>query len=58
MLKLIHFLIDRLKALEAALRPDTVLVSIMSVNNEIGVVQPMAEIGALCRKNKVRDRCE
>jgi cysteine desulfurase len=37
-------------ALEAAMRPDTVLVSVMGVNNEIGVVQPLAEIGALCRR--------
>ncbi|KAI8896878.1 mitochondrial cysteine desulfurase [Globomyces pollinis-pini] len=45
-------LID-LKALEDAIRPETVLVSIMAVNNEIGVIQPLAEIGAICRKNKV-----
>lgn len=32
-----------------ALRPDTVLVSVMAANNEIGTLQPMAEIGALCR---------
>ena len=42
-----------LKALEAALRPDTALVSVMAVNNEIGVRQPLAEIGALCRERKV-----
>ena len=36
-------------ALEAALRPDTILVSIMAVNNEIGVVQPIAQIGELLR---------
>ncbi|KAF8365366.1 hypothetical protein PRIPAC_83195 [Pristionchus pacificus] len=36
-----------------AIRPDTSLVSVMSVNNEIGVIQPIAEIGALCRSNKV-----
>jgi len=36
-------------ALEAALRSDTILVSIMAVNNEIGVVQPIAEIGELLR---------
>lgn len=41
-------LID-LKDLEAAMRPDTCLVSIMAVNNEIGVIQPIADIGALCR---------
>ncbi|KAF2005745.1 cysteine desulfurase [Amniculicola lignicola CBS 123094] len=39
--------------LEAAIRPETCLVSIMTVNNEIGVVQPMDEIGRLCRANKV-----
>jgi len=36
--------------LAAALRPETVLVSIMAVNNEIGVIQPLAEIGAICRR--------
>ena len=41
-----------MQELEAALRPDTALVSIMTVNNEIGVIQPMKEIGQLCRKNK------
>ncbi|MDG1286423.1 MAG: IscS subfamily cysteine desulfurase [Rickettsiales bacterium] len=43
-------LID-LEALKAALREDTLLVSIMMVNNEIGVIQPVTEIGALCRAN-------
>ncbi len=38
-----------LGVLEAALRPDTILVSVMFVNNEIGVVQDIAAIGALCR---------
>lgn len=42
-----------LAALKAAIRPDTCLVSVMAVNNEIGVVQPMAAIGALCREHKV-----
>ncbi|KAI1362125.1 cysteine desulfurase [Xylaria arbuscula] len=42
-----------MQELEAAIRPDTALVSIMTVNNEIGVIQPIAEIGQLCRKNKV-----
>ncbi len=32
-----------------ALRPDTIVVSVMSVNNEIGVVQPISEIGEICR---------
>jgi cysteine desulfurase len=42
-----------LALLEAALRPDTVLVSVMHVNNEIGVVQDIAAIGALCRRHGV-----
>ncbi len=37
----------------AALRPDTILASIMHVNNEIGVIQDIATIGALCRKHGV-----
>jgi cysteine desulfurase len=36
-----------------ALRPDTVLVSVMAANNEIGTLQPVAEIGALCRERGV-----
>ncbi|XP_070575777.1 cysteine desulfurase-like [Ptychodera flava] len=42
-----------MKLLEDAIRPDTSLVSVMTVNNEIGVKQPVAEIGALCREKKV-----
>ncbi|KAI0402560.1 cysteine desulfurase [Xylaria palmicola] len=42
-----------MQELEAAMRPDTALVSIMTVNNEIGVIQPIEEIGKLCRKHKV-----
>ena len=45
-----HGLID-LAALEKALRPDTILVSIMAANNEIGVLQPIEEIGKLCRQH-------
>ncbi|MDO6446269.1 IscS subfamily cysteine desulfurase [Colwellia sp. 1_MG-2023] len=45
-------LID-LNKLEAAMRDDTVLVSIMHVNNEIGVIQDIAEIGEMCRARKV-----
>lgn len=45
-------LID-LKMLEQAMRDDTVLVSVMTVNNEIGVRQPVEEIGAMCRSKKI-----
>ena len=38
-----------LEAFKAALRPDTSVVSVMLVNNEIGVIQPIAEIGEICR---------
>ncbi len=41
-------LID-LSELERAFRSDTILVSVMAANNEIGVLQPLAEIGAMCR---------
>lgn len=39
--------------LEAAITPETSLVSIMNVNNEIGVTQPIAEIGAICKSKKI-----
>ncbi|ORY57308.1 pyridoxal phosphate-dependent transferase [Pseudomassariella vexata] len=42
-----------MQELEAAIRPETAIVSIMSVNNEIGVIQPLEEIGKLCRSKKV-----
>ena len=42
-----------LAVLEAALRPDTVLASVMMVNNETGVIQDVAAIGALCRSKGV-----
>jgi len=41
-----------LKQLEEAIKPNTALVSIMAVNNEIGVIQPLKEIGELCRAKK------
>jgi len=44
-------LID-LDELKAAMTDKTLLVSVMGVNNEIGVIQPLKEIGALCRANK------
>jgi cysteine desulfurase len=42
-----------LDKLKAALRADTVLVSVMQVNNEIGVIQDIAAIGAICRQHQV-----
>ena len=39
--------------LKAAIRPDTILISVMHVNNEIGVVQDIAGIGALCREKGI-----
>ena len=45
-------LID-LTQLEQAFRPDTILVSVMAANNEIGVLQPLADIGAICRSSNV-----
>lgn len=38
---------------EASLRPDTILVSVMAANNEVGTLEPIAEIGALCRERQV-----
>ena len=46
------------EAVEAAIRPDTVLVSIMAANNEIGTIEPIAEIGAICRKHGVIFHCD
>jgi cysteine desulfurase len=45
-------LID-LDVLKAAIRPDTIVISVMFVNNEIGVIQPIAEIGELCREKGI-----
>jgi cysteine desulfurase len=39
--------------LKLAIRPDTVLVSIMAANNEIGTIQPVAELGAVCRERGI-----
>jgi cysteine desulfurase len=39
--------------LAAALRPDTILVSVMVANNEIGVIQPLAALAALCRQRQI-----
>jgi cysteine desulfurase len=45
-------LID-LKALEAAIKPTTILIAIMYANNEVGVIQPVKEIAALAKKNGI-----
>jgi cysteine desulfurase len=47
-----------LKKFAAAIRPDTILASIMMVNNEIGVIQPIAEIGELCRARGIIFHCD
>ncbi len=44
--------------LAAALGPDTLLLSVMAANNEIGVLQPLASIGALCRERGVLFHCD
>lgn len=41
------------KVLEQAIRVDTILVSVMAANNEIGVLQPLSEIGQVCRQHNV-----
>ena len=45
--------IVRTEELERAIRPDTALVSVMFVNNEVGTIQPAAELGAVCREKGV-----
>ena len=47
-----------LERLEQAFRPQTLLVSVMAANNEIGVLQPLAAIGALCRQRGVAFHCD
>jgi cysteine desulfurase len=42
-----------LEVFKAAIRPDTVLASVMYVNNEVGVIQPIAELGEICRDKGV-----
>lgn len=42
-----------LEQFKAALRPDTILASVLAVNNEIGVIQPIAELGEICREKGV-----
>jgi cysteine desulfurase len=48
--------IIRVEDVRAALRPETVLVTVMLANNEIGTIQPVAEIGALIREERQRGR--
>jgi cysteine desulfurase len=48
--------IVRVEDVQAALRPDTILISVMMANNEIGTIQPVAEIGALVRAERERGR--
>ena len=50
-------LID-VKKFEAAIRPDTILASIMMVNNEIGVIQPVWDIGEICRAKGIVFHCD
>ena len=45
--------IINLNELEKAFRDDTILVSVMAANNEIGVLQPLTEIGAICRERNI-----
>ncbi|HLQ01012.1 MAG TPA: IscS subfamily cysteine desulfurase [Burkholderiales bacterium] len=47
-----------LEKFKAAIRPDTILVSVMMVNNEIGVIQPIAEIGEICRSKGIIFHCD
>lgn len=47
-----------LRLLRDAIGPETVLVSVMYANNEIGVIQPVREIGALCREKGVLFHCD
>jgi cysteine desulfurase len=47
-----------LEKFKAAIRPDTILASIMMVNNEIGVIQPVWEIGEICRAKGIIFHCD
>lgn len=47
-----------LEQLKAAMRDDTILVSVMAVNNEIGTRQPIEEIGKMCRERKIFFHCD
>lgn len=43
----------KLDELEAAIRPDTILISVMAANNEIGTIQPLEEIGKIAKKHDI-----
>lgn len=43
----------KLDELKAAIRPDTILISVMAANNEIGTIEPLKEIGAIAREQKI-----
>lgn len=47
-----------IEVLKAAIRPDTILVSVMLVNNEIGVIQDVAQIGEICRAKGIIFHCD
>ncbi len=47
-----------LEKFKAAIRPDTILASVMFVNNEIGVIQDIPAIGAICREHNVLLHCD
>ena len=48
----------RAEDVAAAIRPDTALVSVMLANNELGTIQPVAEIGSICRSEGVLFHCD
>jgi len=54
----VTYVMPEVEALRAALRSDTVLVSIMHVNNETGVIQDIAAIGAVCRERGIAFHCD
>ncbi len=45
--------IVKLDDLKAAIRPDTILISVMFANNEIGTIQPIKEIGAIAKEHGI-----
>lgn len=50
--------IVRAEEITAAIRPDTALVSVMFANNELGTIQPVEEIGSICRSAGVLFHCD